>query len=176
MPAPNCWADWGPGLRPPALIGHRARRRPGMHCGLTPTAQRLPRPTDRVPPDRQGRRAFPQPARDSWGVRRGGRPAGRACGQRPALARRPVGWGSGTHRGHLHGRGRGSRRWPIRPPHRAAWTVLARMAWPRHQAIRAALGGYPASAISALASSAAGLAGGAWAPARSARLTGRRRS
>ncbi len=29
----------------------------------------------------------------------------------------------------------------------AAGTVLARMAWPRHQAIRAALGGYPASAL-----------------------------
>lgn len=61
----------------------------------------------------------------------------------------------------------------------AAGTVLARMAWPRHQAIRAALGGYPAFAISALMSSPAGLASGAWAawaPARSARLTGRRRS
>jgi hypothetical protein len=30
----------------------------------------------------------------------------------------------------------------------AAGTVLARMAWPRHQAIRAALGGYPASSAS----------------------------
>jgi hypothetical protein len=53
----------------------------------------------------------------------------------------------------------------------AAGTVLARMAWPRHQAIRAALGGYPAFAISALTSSPAGLFGVAWAPARSARLT-----
>ena len=30
----------------------------------------------------------------------------------------------------------------------AAGTVLARMAWPRHQAIRAAPGGYPASRAS----------------------------
>ncbi len=36
------------------------------------------------------------------------------------------------------------------------------MAWPRQQATRAALGGYPAYAISALASSR-GLAGVAWA-------------
>ena len=47
---------------------------------------------------------------------------------------------------------------------------------PRSSGARPGPAGYPAPSISALASSPAGLACGAWAPARSARLTGRRRS